>query len=183
YLSDYQNYADLAERFMQTKPASLIITHGYSGSGKSTASTRLAEQFGWIQLRSDVERQRLFASNQQNIYSTEKTAQTYQHLAKLASELLKEGFTVIVDATFLKQSQRHIFQDLASKQHVKFIILDVQASLEQLTQRISQRQNLGTDVSEATIAVLQQQLIEAEPLSYDEQQYVITEYPASSYSR
>ena len=176
YLNDYQNYADLAERFMQTKPAALIITHGFSGSGKSTLSAKLAEQFGWIQLRSDVERQRLFANTGQNIYSTEKTEQTYQQLAKLASEILNAGFSVIVDATFLKKQQRQLFQDLAVKLQVVVMILDVKASLEELTQRISQRQNTGTDVSEATLEVLQQQLINAEPLSEEEQQYVITEF-------
>ena len=176
YLNFYQNYADLAERFIQIKPASLIITHGYSGSGKSTVSAKLAEQFSWIQLRSDVERQRLFANTGQNIYSKEKTAQTYQQLAKLASEILNAGFSVIVDATFLKKQQRQLFKDLAFKQQVKFMILDLQASIEELTQRIKKRQNIGIDVSEATLEVLQQQLIEAEPLSDDEQQYVMTEF-------
>jgi uncharacterized protein len=174
YLTNYQNYADLAERFTQTTPPLLIITHGYSGSGKSTISTQLAERLGLMHLRSDVERQRLFANSRQDIYSEERIAQTYQYLAKLTNDILQAGFAVIVDATFLKQQQRQLFQQIALAQQVKFVILDLQASIEALIQRIEQRQSVGVDASEATVAVLQQQLQQAEPLSSDEQQYVIT---------
>jgi uncharacterized protein len=174
YLIDYQNYADLAERFTQAPPPLLIITHGYSGSGKSTISTQLAVRLGLIHLRSDVERQRLCANSRQDIYSAERTAQTYQYLAKLTTDILQAGFAVIVDATFLKQQQRQLFQQIALEQRVRFVILDLQVSIEILTQRIEQRKSIGIDVSEATVAVLQQQLRQAEPLSSDEQQYVIT---------
>lgn len=174
YLTDYQNYANLAESFIQVKPAVLMITHGYSGSGKSTISMQLAEQLGLIQLRADVERKRLFANSNQNIYTAERTVQTYQQLATLATDMLKAGFSVIVDATFLKSQQRQLFQQLAIEQHIKFVIIDLQASITELTQRIEQRQRVGIDASEATVAVLQQQLQHAEPLNDDEQSHVIT---------
>ncbi len=169
-----ESYASLAESFTIPKPPTLLITHGYSGSGKSTVSAKLAETFSMIHLRSDVERQRLFAeSKNQDIYSAEHTQQIYQTLADFAAMILKAGFSVLIDATFLKLEQRTLFQKLADEMQVKFLILDFQAAEEELSNRIIQRQELGNDPSEATLAVLQQQIKTAQPLTIDELNKVI----------
>ncbi|MDD5754362.1 MAG: AAA family ATPase [Methylococcales bacterium] len=174
-LQDAKIYANLAENFTTPEPPALLITHGYSGSGKSTYSTKLAENDGIIHLRSDVERQRLFAESKSavNLYSTEHTRQTYQKLADFAETILAAGFSVVCDATFLKIEQRDLFQKLANKMQVKFLILDFQVAEEELNRRIFQRQQLGNDVSEATLDVLQQQLKNAQPLTSDELNKVI----------
>ncbi|MDD5214929.1 MAG: AAA family ATPase [Methylococcales bacterium] len=169
-LDEAKNYTTLAENFSTPKSPLLLITHGYSGSGKSTFSAELAENFGMIHLRSDVERQRLFSTN---CYSAEHTLQTYQKLADLAAILLNAGFSVVVDATFLKFEQRALFQTLAVTQQVRFMILDFQAQEEELTRRIQQRQQSGNDVSEATLDVLQKQIKTAQPLTIREQNHVM----------
>lgn len=169
---EIENYVNLAESFTQPKSPLLVITHGYSGSGKSTFSAELAENLGMIHLRSDVERKRLF-SNSPDIYSAECTRQTYQKLADFAAAILDADFSVLIDATFLKLEQRALFQKLAANQNVKFLILDFQATEAELTQRIQQRQKLGNDVSDATLAVLQQQIQTAQPLTMLEQNHVI----------
>lgn len=124
-LQDFQEaktYADLAENFSKPKSPLLVITHGFSGSGKSTISAQLAESLGMIHCRSDVERQRLLgtspgenrAINQGN-YSAAKILFIYQKLADLAGTMLNAGFSVIVDAAFLQREQRILFQQLAIK--------------------------------------------------------------------
>ncbi len=167
-----KSYAALAEKFSRFKTPFLLITHGYSGSGKSTFSAKLAETLGMVHLRSDVERQRLF-SKSKNKYSAEHTPQTYQTLADFAVDILAAGFSVIIDATFLKFEQRALFQTLAATQQVRFVILDFQATEEELSCRIIQRQQLNNDISEATLEVLQQQLKTAQPLTTNEQTHVI----------
>jgi predicted kinase len=172
---DAESYANLAEAFTAPKPPVLLITHGYSGSGKSTVSRKVAEKFGAIHLRSDVERHRLFStSKNQDIYSAEKSQQTYQKLADFAETILDAGFSVFVDATFLKYEQRNLFQNLAVKKKVKFLILDFQATEEELSRRIIQRQQLGNDASEATLTVLQYQLQTAQPLTLAEQKQTLS---------
>ncbi|WP_161808474.1 AAA family ATPase [Methyloglobulus morosus] len=52
----------------------------------------------------------------------------------------------------IKLEQRELFHHLANKSHVKFSIVDFQASWETLCNRIAQRQH---DPSETTITVLQ----------------------------
>ena len=99
----------------------LIVFTGLSGSGKSLFGGWLAERLPAIRLRSDVERKRLFADEEeargleQGIYSAAVTAKTYEHLRVLSGQLLEAGYSVIVDATFLKAEQRGHFAELAKE--------------------------------------------------------------------
>jgi predicted kinase len=176
---DYLIYANLAEHFTKPQQPALIITHGYSGSGKSTLASQLAENIGAFQIRSDIERKRLFgylpmAQTNSNIdhglYSQQAGLQTYQHLKELAKVVLKAGFPVIIDATFLKKAQRDMFRQLATDCCVPFHIISFQASELTLCKRIAQRQN---DASEATFDVLHHQQQSAQPLSAQEQADVL----------
>jgi len=180
---EYAVFADLAERFIGKAQPALIITHGYSGSGKSTWASRLAEKITAIQLRSDVERKRLFAYQpldntgsdiNQGLYAPAAGQQTYRRLAELARTVLDSGFSVIVDAAFLKIEQRELFRQLASDCNVPFLIIDFQASEAEMSRRIQHRQQQQNDASEATLAVLQQQLQSAQNLSSDEQASSLT---------
>lgn len=176
----YTEYANLAEHFTKAGRVLLIITHGYSGSGKSTFASQLAENIGAVQIRSDIERKRLFGFQAQEhtgsgldggLYTQESGRKTYLRLAECAKVILEAGFLVIIDAAFLKTEQRDLFQKLAEECGVQFLIVDFQASDGELARRIRQRQN---DASEATIDVLRKQLQSAQPLTDEEQAYVIT---------
>ncbi|MFU8790283.1 MAG: AAA family ATPase [Methylobacter sp.] len=176
---DYATFAGLAERFTRRRQTALIITHGYSGSGKSTWAAQLAEAIGAFQIRSDIERKRLFGyqANAQSgsgiddgLYSEAAGLKTYQYLRELAETVLNAGFPVIIDATFLKSGQREPFRQLAADCGVPFHIISFQASDQELCRRIGQRQN---DASEATVAVLQHQQQTAQALSGKEQSAAI----------
>lgn len=176
----YTAFTDLAERFTRHRQTVLIITHGYSGSGKSTLASQLAEKIGAFQIRSDIERKRLFgypplaqtdSGRDEGIYTRQASLQTYQHLKELAQAVLNAGFPAIIDATFLKSGQRDLFRQLAGECGIPFQIVDFQATDQELCRRIRHRQG---DASEATVSVLHQQQQSAQPLSKHEQSYVIT---------
>lgn len=178
-LDEYATFADLAERFTRHCRPVLFITHGYSGSGKSTIASQLAEKIGAFQIRSDIERKRLFGYQalmqtgsdiDDGLYTQEASLQTYQHLKELAKTVLEAGFPAIIDAAFLKSEQRNLFQQLADDCGVSFHIITFQASDQELCRRIRQRQN---DASEATVSVLRHQQQSAQPLSEQEQPAVI----------
>ena len=177
---NYAAFANLAERFTQVSQMALIITHGYSGSGKSTFAGQLAEKIGAVQIRSDIERKRLFgyrahehtgSAIDSGLYTEEASRKTYLYLAECAKIVIEAGFSAIIDATFLKTQQRDLFRLLAAECGVQFYIVDFQASDKELCKRLRQRQN---DVSEATTDVLQQQQQSAQPMSLEEQGNVIT---------
>ncbi|MCU7796829.1 MAG: AAA family ATPase [Candidatus Thiodiazotropha sp. (ex Myrtea spinifera)] len=176
-LETYRRYLTLAESVIRHPSAVLLITHGVSGSGKSHISGWFAEQLMAIRIRSDVERKRLFPEdmlmqghgNSQR-YSEKATEITYVHLEGMARSMLQANFSVIVDATFLKQQQRQAFFDLAAELQTPFLILDCQASESVLQSRVNQRAESGSDASEADIEILVQQQRQQETLSERERQ-------------
>jgi uncharacterized protein len=180
-LHDVRTYVALAQRIAEPTPPQLVITHGLSGSGKTWASTRwlLGETSGRaLRLRSDVERKRLHGLSAQQasgsglntgLYSPQAHTTTYAHLLASASELLQGGWTVLVDAAFLRRHERTAFAALAQRIGCPFHILAPEAPVAVLRQRITERQARGTDASEATLAVLEQQLGWCEPLDEQEQ--------------
>jgi aminoglycoside phosphotransferase family enzyme/predicted kinase len=170
-----RSYLQLTAEFLAPQRPRLIITHGLPGSGKSTFAQAALERIGAIRLRSDVERKRLFGLSalqesraEQNIYSAEATQRTYAHLLATARCLLNEGFTVMVDAAFLKHEEREMFHKLAQETGANFAIASLQADDATLRARILQRQN---DASEANLAVLDKLQTEQEPLTQQEMSY------------
>jgi uncharacterized protein len=184
-LQEAQTYIALAERLTVPPPPRLLITHGLSGCGKSVASAALLQhdpQGATLRLRSDVQRKRLFglASTAQStgllrasLYAPEAHGQTYAHLRQLAASLLQAGWSVVVDATFLKRADRDAFHALANKHGAVFGIVAPQAPLAVLQARIVARSALAQDPSEATLAVLAQQMQALEPLGADELLWVL----------
>jgi aminoglycoside phosphotransferase family enzyme/predicted kinase len=176
-LDEYRRYLNLAESVVANPPAALLLTHGVSGSGKSHVAGWLAGQLMAIRIRSDVERKRLFPGDseaqKQRRYSGGANATTYAHLLAMAGRLLRAGYSVIVDATFLKARQRQPFLDLAQALQTPVQILDCQADEALLRQRITQRVTSGADASEADLSVLRLQLDQSEELSAAEQRQCI----------
>ena len=172
------SYMDLAIRLVKVKPPTLWITHGLSGSGKSTGAEEIVRQKGAIRIRADVERKRLFgkdatyranAEEMKRLYSSEISEQTYSRLHKLAETVLQAGYSVIVDATFLKRQQRAMFALLAKELSLPFEILDFHASCETLRERVKHRAAIGYDPSDADLPVLERQIELDEPLDETEQ--------------
>lgn len=181
-LHEIRNYVQLAETYTRPAPITLIITHGMSGSGKSYLAKQLALETDLIHLRSDVERKRLHgleetarsdSSLNKGIYRQETTQATYQRLLILTENCLKNGYSVIVDATFLQRSQRDLFHSLAQKLKCSFSILDCQAEISVMRQRIQHREQQATDASEANLAVLEKQLEQQQPLDNGEARYLL----------
>ncbi|MGR9035237.1 MAG: bifunctional aminoglycoside phosphotransferase/ATP-binding protein [Gammaproteobacteria bacterium] len=180
---EYDRYLSQAEKFTRIGPPLLIITHGFSGSGKSVLSSQLAENIGAIHIRSDIERKRLFgyrATEQtgsgidSGLYSSETSRKTYRRLAELARSVILSGFPVVIDAAFLKSQQRALFRETAASLSARFIIIDFQASDDTLRRRILNRQLRYNDPSEATVDVLRHQQQTAESLTDSERKEVIS---------
>jgi len=185
--AECRGYIELAQSFTAEHRPLLIITHGLSGSGKTTYSQRLLEATRAIRVRSDIERKRLFAVAAADhasqtvgagLYSREAGEQTYARLGALASDLLAHGFDVIVDAAFLERERRERFHALAREAGAGFAILACEAPASLLRERLAQRQASGRDASDAGLAVLEHQLQTAEPLTADERGAALTLGPA-----
>lgn len=177
YLRRSLRYLDLARAWSDLERPLLVAMHGLSGSGKSTVAENLASTLGAIQIRSDIERKRLFdldatsnsaSSVDRGIYSKDVSRQTYNRLVEIADNLLSNGFSVIVDTACLESSQRALFRQLALKLQLPCYLISCEASEKKLQQRITQRLERGSDASEANLGVLANQLRTQQPLSSSE---------------
>jgi aminoglycoside phosphotransferase family enzyme/predicted kinase len=168
-----ERYLRVAQTLTRGAPAGLVVTCGLSGSGKTTLAGLLAGSLGAVRVRSDVERKRLHGLAAQDraasavgagIYAFPATVATYERLAQLARAVLASGFPVIVDATFLRRSERRVFRDLARRIGVRFVIVRCEAPLVALRARLLARA-ARQDASDATPAVLERQLANREGFS------------------
>ncbi|MDD2700148.1 MAG: AAA family ATPase [Sideroxydans sp.] len=152
-------YLGLAQACLSGRHAALIITHGLPGSGKTTFAQYALEQIGAVRIRSDVERKRLFGLSaleqssrlDTDIYSRDATQRTYARLHELAHMLLGLGYTVLVDAAFLRIEERQQFRALALSLDVPFAIASLDAEMRILRERLERRR---CDASEADVQVL-----------------------------
>ena len=180
---DAYRHIDLADSFIQPKTAQLILMHGLSGSGKTWLSERLMTALPAIRLRSDVERKRIHGqiieahgtdAPGEGLYTQSAAQRTYRELAALAECVCVAGWIVIVDAAFLQRWQRRMFEDLATRLAIPWVILDCQAPEALLKARVQHRRMEASDISDADDAVLQYQLRTTQPLEVHEREASIS---------
>jgi len=181
-LAEARRYVALAVRIAHPPTPQLVVTHGLSGSGKSWAAARWLRQEASgraIRLRSDVERKRLHglaplaasgSGVNSGLYSPQAHGQTYQHLRERAEALLRQGWSVVIDAACLRRAERDTFAALASDLGIAWHLIAPQTPLDEMRRRIAARRG---DPSEATLAVLEQQLGWVEPLTSAERARVL----------
>ncbi|MGL6345147.1 MAG: AAA family ATPase, partial [Waterburya sp.] len=170
------DYYRQAYQYTQTKSGSLILMSGLSGSGKSTVAQYLARKQGAIHLRSDAVRKHLAGipidePGQNDLYSTEMTQQTYTRLLELGLLLATEGFTVILDAKYDRLVQRQTAISQANTQHIPIKIIQCNAPVSVLRDRLNKRRG---DISDATADLITSQQANAEAITAAEQAYVTT---------
>lgn len=179
--SECSRYLRLALRSSLPGKPALMLTHGFSGSGKTALTQSLLEAVGAIRFRADVERKRLFgldplarsdAAGQARLYSPQAGELTQARLREHAALALQAGYSVILDATFLHRAQRDAARDLAARMGVRFVIIDFQAPLDTLRRRLAERARQGDDASDADQAVLESQRTHAQALGDDERRAV-----------
>jgi hypothetical protein len=177
-LAGATRYLALAARMSAPAPARLIITHGASGSGKTTQTQGLIEAEGVIRVRADLERKRLFGIDplarsgsalHAGLYSSAASDATHARLLEAAAAVLDGGFSAVLDATYLRRHRRNAARRLAASRGAGFVILDFDVDEQTLRERVRERAARSDDASDADLQVLEDQLRNAEPLGADEQ--------------
>ena len=181
-IAESRGYLHLARSYAERPRPALIVTCGLSGCGKTAISQALLETIGAVRIRSDVERKRMHGvaplerrdePGAQRLYAEASTEATYDRLRTLARDILGAGRIAIVDATFLRHSQRESFRALAMELGIPYVILGFEASEATLRQRITQRRSGGGDASDADLTVLAHQIATREPLTATERTYAV----------
>lgn len=174
-------YLSCANTLLEPSHPLLVLTHGLSGSGKTTVGDALVARLPALRVRSDLERKRLHGLNAAersgsrigaDMYAKSADNATYGVLAKAAEHTLEAGLNLILDASFLSRTRRDAMRALAARLDARCVVLDVQAPEAVLRERVLQRHARGSDASEATLEVLEHQLARHVPLARDEEDVV-----------
>ena len=115
----------LAGRFARPRePGRILLLSGVMGSGKSTVGRHVAARLGAIVVRTDAVRKRLAGvglrergqdSFGAGLYTPEMSRRTYEETLRLAGEIARAGWPVIVDGSFSRKSERDEVRALADR--------------------------------------------------------------------
>ncbi|MFK0571154.1 AAA family ATPase, partial [Endozoicomonas sp.] len=144
----------------------LIIMMGLSGSGKSTASRMITQEFHGAWICADVVRKHLFGLSPEqssrlsglNIYSPDAHKKTFSKMAYLSQALLKSGYSVVIDSAALRVRDRQQFITIAKELKVASVIIHCKAQESTINERLYNRIKKSGEPSEATVDIMKQQL-------------------------
>jgi aminoglycoside phosphotransferase family enzyme/predicted kinase len=154
-----RRYFDLACTLIHPPAPLLIAIGGLSGTGKSVLARAIAPLIrplpGAVILRSDVLRKRQFGRGETNklpanAYEPEVSATIYDALVDRAAQILSQGHSVVVDAVYAREEERHAIREMAHKLGMRFAGFFLVADLATRQRRIGGR---GADASDATAEV------------------------------
>jgi len=162
-VADARAYFGVELRYLMPARPSLIAIGGKSGIGKSVLARAIAPLLsplpGAVLLRSDVIRKELFGVDPltalpEAAYAPEVTARIYRTLLERSRTVLEQGFSAIIDAAFLKESERGELSIAAQKMSADFRPAFLTADLAVRLDRIRSRRR---DASDATPEVAEAQ--------------------------
>jgi len=146
------SYFDLARAYTRARPA-LFITVGLVGTGKSTLAQALAKRLGLVVVASDVTRKELagipvtehrFEEFDGGIYSAELSRQTYDKMFSKAGAILREGGSVVLDASFIRAEERLKARRLAEENGADFFIIECRLDEANIKKRLERRLERGS---------------------------------------
>lgn len=153
----------LALRPIPTPHPRLVLMVGLPGTGKSTLARRLAALLPASIVESDRVRRVLFKWPRHTLHESRRV---HQVCRVLIERLLRQGSSVIFDATNLMEAHRALIYQIADRLQIPLVILLVTAPPEVVRQRLEGRvhQRDPEDASEATWPVYERMRRSMEPI-------------------
>jgi uncharacterized protein len=148
---------------------SLVITVGLSGSGKSVVARALARRLPAVRIASDdLRKERAAVPKSERLphaaYTGERRAAVYGELFQRAEKMLAAGEHALLDATFLSAADRDAAAAVAGRREADLWIVECRCPEDVARRRIAARRNGGSDASDASIAVYEDQRRRFEPV-------------------
>jgi len=138
----------------------VVIFMGEVGTGKSTLANLLADKVSIARFASDKIRKKLAGlpltertpeHKRETLYSKEMSRRTYRAMTERALSELREGKSVIMDATFSRQEARKAFIDSMGDVRGNYLFVEVQASKGTIKKRLAERDRKNDVISDARL--------------------------------
>lgn len=142
------------------KPSLIVIT-GLPGTGKTYFAKKLADKIPVVVIGSDILRKTLFPKPN---YSQQESALLFQTIHRLIDYLLKNGISLILDATNLTEQSREPLYNIADRLGTKLILVWIEAPPEVVRKRLEMRQTGTAGSSDADWEVYEQMRPTAEKI-------------------
>ncbi len=124
-------------------PGILLITCGLPGTWKTETSEEISKIKGYPILRTDLIRRELLKNedifDEKVASNMDKRMMVYDETFRRAEEILENGDSVILDATFVTQSLRRRAAVIAARHNKTFVILQTHCPKEVAIARILRR--------------------------------------------
>jgi hypothetical protein len=140
----------------------LFLLSGLPGAGKSTFARGLAARTGALVLESDRLRALLFCTP---VHSQRESSLLFSAMRAAASELLRRGHAVIIDATNVGEADRQPFYRLARRQQVPLSVVLLEAPEPVIESRLALRSSAANGYAFADVAVYHRMKARVEPIS------------------
>ena len=159
----------------------MILTAGLIGSGKSYQARRVAGRLGADVIRTDILRKELllispaekhYESFGRGIYASDISQKTYDKAVELAAEIIQQGKSVVIDASFNNCSDCALAFNLAGRLHVPFYVIECTCPADIVKIRLEKRMLEKDNPSDGRWEILQEQ---------KKQYEAISEIPAGNY--
>lgn len=160
----------------ETRPC-LVVVCGLMGSGKSYIAQKLSQRTGFKVIRSDVIRkqmlgietsQHMFDDYAKGIYTEDVTSQTYRRMFELASEYLRQGESVVLDASFARFEHRLQANRMATESGARRWLIQTTAPDEEIRRRLDERIRYTDDPSDGRWELYQRQKLHFDEIKSSE---------------
>ena len=124
----------------------IILVCGLPGTGKSSLGKRISEKNGFVHLRTDEIRKKIYDKPE---YTDKSKETTYRAFFLIAEYLLKSNKSCILDGTFYMEKYRKSVFDLSKNTNHPLKIIECVNDEERIKRKIKER----NDVSDADFSV------------------------------
>ena len=181
-VAEARRYFDLSYSYAaRLERPTLILTVGLMGTGKSELAQRIAPRLDAEVIRTDILRKEMLSivpqerhreEFNQGIYADEVSRKTYAEALRRAGEKLREGKSVIIDASYKKREERVFAQIAAQELKADFFVIECICPEEIVRGRLEGRL---LDAEEASDG--RWELFQSQKADFD----AVTEIPAGSH--
>jgi aminoglycoside phosphotransferase family enzyme/predicted kinase len=164
----------------KNKPLIFLVT-GLSGTGKSTVARKISVDYHATLINTDIMRKEAAGidryeqhHDQYNtgLYDPKRIDETYKQVMQHASQSLKKGENVVLDATFQKKKYREMAAHIAGKHQAKVVIVQCICPDAIIKKRLDDRVRKKS-VSDGRWEIYQVQKTTFEPFTVDEKCHTI----------